>query len=90
MLNGTGQMIPGTGEMMHTTGEMLHRIGEISNAEQDTTVRPRREAEECLMSPPCLEYQGCHLVPLYYLLSCSSAKSCYSFCLIFLLPDGTF
>ena len=40
MLNGTGQMIPGTGEMMHTTGEMLHRIGEISNAEQDTTVRP--------------------------------------------------
>ena len=27
----------------------------------------------CLMSPPCLESQGCHLIPLFYLLSCSSA-----------------
>ena len=27
----------------------------------------------CLMSPPCLESQGCHLIPLYYLLSCTSA-----------------
>ena len=23
--------------------------------------------------PPCLESQGCHLIPLYYLPSCSSA-----------------
>ena len=30
----------------------------------------------CPMSLPCLESQGCHLVPLYYLLSCSSAESC--------------
>ena len=29
--------------------------------------------EESLMSPLCLESQGCHLIPLYYLLSCSSA-----------------
>ena len=35
------------------------------------------------MSPPCLESQGCHLIPLCYLLSCSSAQSCYPFCLIF-------
>ena len=27
----------------------------------------------CLISPPCLESQGCHLVPLYYFLSCFSA-----------------
>ena len=27
----------------------------------------------CLMSPPCLESQGCHWIPLCYLLSCSSA-----------------
>ena len=27
----------------------------------------------CVMSPPCLESQGCHLIPLCYLLSCSSA-----------------
>ena len=27
----------------------------------------------CLMSPPCLESQGCHLIPLYYLFSCFSA-----------------
>ena len=27
----------------------------------------------CLMSPPCPESQGCHLIPLCYLLSCSSA-----------------
>ena len=33
---------------------------------------------------PCLESQGCHLIPLYYLLSCSSSWSYYSFCLIFL------
>ena len=37
----------------------------------------------CLMSPPCLESQGCHLIPLYNLFSCSSAGSCYPFCLIF-------
>ena len=36
----------------------------------------------CLMSPPCLESQGCHLIPLCYLLSCSSAESWYPFCLI--------
>ena len=28
----------------------------------------------CLMSSPCLESQGCHLIPLCYLLSCSSAQ----------------
>ncbi len=27
----------------------------------------------CLMSAPCLESQGCHLIPLCYHLSCSSA-----------------
>ena len=32
----------------------------------------------CLMSPSCLESQGCHLIPLSYLLSCY-------FCLILLL-----
>ena len=32
----------------------------------------------CLMSPPCLKSQGCHLLPLYYLLSCF-------FCLVQLL-----
>ena len=37
----------------------------------------------CLMSPLCLESQECHLIPLYYLLSCASAKSYYSFCPIF-------
>ena len=37
----------------------------------------------CLMSPPCPESRGCHLIPFHYLLSCSSAQSCYSFCLIF-------
>ena len=39
----------------------------------------------CLMSPLCLESQGCHLIPLYYLLSRSSAYRCYFFCLIFFL-----
>ena len=29
------------------------------------------------------ESQGCHLIPPCYLLSCSSAQSCYPFCLIF-------
>ena len=31
---------------------------------------------------PGLESQGCHLIPLCYLLSCSSVQSCYPFCLI--------
>ena len=31
---------------------------------------------------PLSESQGCHLIPLCYLLSCSSALSCYPFCLI--------
>ena len=28
-----------------------------------------------LMSPPCLESQGCHLIPSFYLLPCYSAYS---------------
>ena len=39
----------------------------------------------CLMSSPCLESQSCHLIPLYYLLSCSSADYHCSFCLVFTL-----
>ena len=35
--------------------------------------RPPKGGLGCLMSPPCLESQGCHLIPLCYLLSCSSA-----------------
>ena len=37
------------------------------------------------MSPLCLGSQGCHLIPLYYLLSCFcfSAQPGYFFCLIF-------
>ena len=34
---------------------------------------PPKGGRGCLMSPPCLESQGCHLIPLCYLLSCSSA-----------------
>ena len=43
---------------------------------------PPKGGRGCLMSPPCLESQGCHLIPLCYLLSCSSASSCYPFCRI--------
>ena len=39
----------------------------------------------CLMSPSYLESQDCRLIPLFYLLSCSSAYSCCSFCVVFLL-----
>ena len=34
---------------------------------------PPKGGQGCLMSPPCLESWGCHLIPLYYLFSCSSA-----------------
>ena len=34
---------------------------------------PPKGGRGCLMSPPCLESQGCYLIPLCYLLSCSSA-----------------
>ena len=34
---------------------------------------PRREAGDVWCLPPCLESQGCHLIPLCSLLSCSSA-----------------
>ena len=34
---------------------------------------PPKGGPGCLMSPPCLESQGCHLIPLCYRLSCSSA-----------------
>ena len=33
----------------------------------------KKNPKGCLMSPSCLESQGCHLIPLCYLLSCSSA-----------------
>ena len=34
---------------------------------------PPKGGQGCLMSPPCLKSQGCHLIPLYYPLTCSSA-----------------
>ena len=53
-------------------------------------LQPPEQRPGCLMSPPCLESQGLHLIPLYHLLSCSSAESCYSFCLFFSLLAGPF
>ena len=50
---------------------------------QTATLIPPKEGQGCPISPLCLESQGCHLIPLCYLLSCSSAWSCYSLCLIF-------
>ena len=46
----------------------------------------------CLMSPPCLESQGCHLIPLFYPLSCSYLPlllflSCPFFLLMSHSPD---
>ena len=38
-----------------------------------TWVASPKGGRECLMSPPCLESQGCYLIPLNYLLSCFSA-----------------
>ena len=50
---------------------------------------PPKGGRGCLMSPPCLESLGCHWIPLYYLLSCSSAGSFYSFsCCFFLLAHS--
>ena len=36
------------------------------------TILSQRVAGLCLMSSPCLEYQGCHPIPLSYHLSCFS------------------
>ena len=44
----------------------------------------KEEGDVCCLSP-CLESQGCHLIPLYYLLSYASANPCCSFCLVFFL-----
>ena len=41
-----------------------------------------------LMSPACLESQGCHLTPSFYLLPCYSAMSCCSFCLLLVSAFG--
>ena len=41
---------------------------------------PLKGGRECVISLPCLESQGCHLIPLYYFLSFSSPYSYYSFC----------
>ena len=37
------------------------------------SLNPPKGGWGCLISPPCLESQGCHLIPLCCLLSCSSA-----------------
>ena len=41
---------------------------------------------------PCLESRGCHLIPLYYLLSCSSAyfHCCFYLVSFFFLPTYPF
>ena len=42
--------------------------------------RTPKRGQGGLMSPPCLESQGCYLIPLYYFISCSSVYCHYSFC----------
>ena len=39
--------------------------------------RPLKGDQGHLMFSPCVESQGCHLIPLYYHLACSSFESCY-------------
>ena len=53
------------------------------NPEGHVKVKAPKGGRERLMFPPCLESQGCHLVPLYYLPSCSSAYPHGSFCFVF-------
>ena len=52
---------------------------------------PREGGRGCLMSPPCLESQCCHLIPLFYLLLffCLVLLLFLSY-LLFFLPAGPF
>ena len=51
---------------------------------------PWKGGWRCLMSPPCLESQGCHLIPLFYLvfvfLPSSRTLSVLSFFVCLILP----
>ena len=69
----------GRGFQFMSVWSVLKSVG----AGHSTDTALPKGGRECLMSPLCLEFQGCHLNPLYYLLSCSSAYSHCFFCLVF-------
>ena len=58
------------------SSKALH-LFQADHQKQYTSSLPMRQPPKggrgCLMSPPCLESQGCHLIPLCCRLSCSSA-----------------
>ena len=50
---------------------------------QNMSKQEPKGGRDLVMSLPCLESQGCHLIPSFYLLSCYAAQSCCSFCFSF-------
>ena len=74
--------------LTHVTSKPLN--GDVAVYFHILARSPRKEAgdgSQCDCRTPCLESQGCHLIPLYYLIFCFSAETC---CLLLLLvhsPD---
>ena len=80
--------LPSKTNSRHNFSSPLTSVTELGN----TVFHPSpKGGQGCLMSP-CLESQGCHLVPLSYLLSCLFvfAKSSCSFCLGHFSTNGPF
>ena len=48
-------------------------------------ISPLKSGQGCFMSLSCLESQGCHLIPLSYLISFFCLDSSCSFCLVIFL-----
>ena len=74
----SGQLGPlmnqfGLGEDVANAAAQGGQLPNLGNSLFTSCVQPLKGGRGCLMSPPCLESQGCHLIPLCYLLSCSSA-----------------
>ena len=55
-----------------SVGDVDYFVGQYADPSHASNRAPKG-GRGCLMSPPCLESQGCHLIPLCFLLSCSSA-----------------
>ena len=52
--------------------DLYHVFIDLKKAFTRSGMQPPKGGRGCIMSPPCLESEGCHLIPLCYLLSCSS------------------
>ena len=78
----TGHRHTGQSQLWHLAVFCISSLAHTYSWNLDFKIHPLKGGQGYLMSPSHLESQDYHLIPLFYLLSCSSAYFCCSINLV--------